>query len=90
MVTKLQNANGGKIDVRAVVKFFGGRTPLSTDLRERNIVDLTPQAIAKWMLRGSIPAARRIDLETLARMKRRHFEFSDFAMAKPAAKKKAS
>ncbi len=82
MVTKLQHSQADNLDVDSVVKFFGGRAALVKDLVKHQIVQLHVTAIDKWKARGKIPAARKADLQTLARAKRKKFDFKQFPQKK--------
>lgn len=85
MVRKLQNsAAEASIDVDAVIEFFGGRQTLVEDLKRYEIVEIDVTAIDKWRRRG-IPAARRADLQELARLKKQKFNFNNYS-TKPNAK----
>lgn len=66
------------LDVRAIVQFFGGRAELKRNLYRFEIIEISAEAIDKWQLRGVIPAARLMDLETLARRLKKKFCLSDF------------
>lgn len=88
MVTKLQHSPTASLDVRAVVQFFGGRQALVNDLKAFEIVELDVTAIDKWQQRNKIPADRKEDLMTLARLKGTKFSFTRFRPK--AAKKKAA
>lgn len=81
---------GCYLDVVGVVRFFGGRTELIRDLETYGIVTLTIAAVDKWQERGVIPAARLMDLETLAHHKRKNFFIGTFIRrpARPTATKK--
>lgn len=90
MVTKLLHGTEQSYDVRAIVTFFDGRAQLSADLKKYKIVEIGIKAIDKWRIRGNIPAARRQDLQTLARMKGKKFDLASFTRTlKPVAAKRA-
>lgn len=79
------------LDVRAIVQFFGGRAELKRNLCRFEIIEISAEAIDKWQLRGVIPAARLMDLESLARRLKKKFRLSDFAkrVSAPVTKKAA-
>lgn len=86
MVVRLQNSSGATLDIQAVVDFFGGRQALVAALKQHEIVVLSVPAVAKWVLRGHIPAARVHDLQTLARLTRKDFALVDFVSKGPKKK----
>lgn len=85
------------LDVRAIVQFFGGRGELKRALYKHEIIEISAEAIDKWQLRGVIPAARLMDLESLARRLKKKFRVGDFVkkvevpanMIPPSSKKAA-
>lgn len=79
MVLKLQHSTVSRLDAQAIVNSFGGRLALVSLLKQYGVVEITVAAVAKWVLRKHIPAARLNDIETLAKLMKKRFRLADYS-----------
>lgn len=89
MVTRKAPSPTSFYNVGAIIRFFGGRMELVRSLEKHEILNLSTSAVDKWQLRGSIPASRLLDLQTLAKAMGKEFNPRSF-MNRVAPKKKAA
>jgi hypothetical protein len=89
MVTKFQQGATPRLDVKAIVDFFGGHDALAYALEKNAIIGLTPAAIRMWVFRKEIPTARLMDLKALAAKQKKTFKLSRFRRKKPPIQKVA-
>jgi len=66
-----------EIDVKAVVRFFGGQAELSRRLVANN-TPVNLKTIEQWVTRQSIPMSGVLKLIQLAKSEGRIFEITDF------------
>jgi hypothetical protein len=82
-----------RLDVRAVVKTFGGQAELCRKLNERTD-RIKVGSIEQWCLRGSIPGPWLVELTALARREGIRFVLDDFIThpraSAPIAKRKTA
>jgi len=66
-----------RLDCRAVVSHFGGKSALCRTLKEHG-VELSVKAIEKWRSRQNIPTAQLVTLAAIAKARGIRFDIYDF------------
>lgn len=71
-----------EINVKSVIKHFGGQSELVRRLNAAGETSITIKGVQKWQERNQVPAPWLVKLTSLARSEGREFNLSDFMFAK--------
>ena len=66
------------VNVKEVVKFFGGKEQIVADYSKLLKKDITVKAVEKWIERNSLPGQHHTNLISLASKKKLSFNLADF------------